>query len=171
MLDRKKFAEAAEKKYKTVKYADTDCQAFVEACAREAGYVFNSRGSNDMYRNYTLRKGLTADYNLTLGDIVWKWRPESSKLPTRYHGDGIGDMYHVGVVTAVGDQITVCHSSNSKENGKKDTFNSLSSLANTWQYAGTLKTTADLADDTDQPIDVSEAIKHLEAALAILKEI
>lgn len=102
-----------------------------------------------MYRNYTVRKGKTASFNPALGDIVFKWRAESSKLPERYRGDGIGDMYHVGIVTQATDgKYVVCHSSNSTDNGKRDVFSSLDALARTWQYAGTLKNTGALEPES-----------------------
>lgn len=120
-----------------------------------------------MYRNYTIRKGKTASFNPALGDIVFKWREESSKLPERYRGDGIGDMYHVGIVTQAADgKYVVCHSSNSKDNGKRDTFSSLDALARTWQYAGTLKNTGALEPETEtndnQLAAIQETVNELE---------
>lgn len=156
MLNRATFAATAQEKVKTVQYKDLDCQAFVEYCAKKAGYTFNARGSNDIYRNYLAAKGLTASFPIAIGDVVFKHRVESSKLPSRYHGDGIGDMYHIGIVTAVAP-YQVCHSANSKDNGKVDNFSSLDALAQTWQYSGTLKET-----ETDVLSLLRQAIKILE---------
>jgi len=141
------FADAAERKYKTVEYKNTDCQAFVEECAKEAGHKFNARGTNDMWRNYMSAKGNTSSFPLTIGDVVFKWREESNKLSERYRGDGNGDIYHIGIVTGL-NPFTVCHSANSKENGKKDTFDSIAALAKTWSKCGTLKNTAALTSSS-----------------------
>lgn len=165
MIDRKLFAETAEQKYKTVKYKECDCQAFVEACAKAAGHYFNARGTNDMWRNYMSSKGSTSSFTLAVGDVVYKWREESSKLPERYRGDGNGDFYHIGIVTNL-NPYTVCHSANSKENGKKDTFTTLDALAKTWSHCGTLKNTSATLDEDK---DIAAAIEHLEAALEILR--
>lgn len=170
MLNRQQFATAAESRWKTVKYATTDCQAFIEVCAKEAGYTFNSRGSNDIWRNYLVSKGDTASYPLTIGDIVFKHRAESSKLPVRYQGDGLGDFYHVGIVTG---NYTVCHSANSKENGKRDVFSSQAELAKVWTHAGTLKNTGTVAADTTSStlgtVDTAAAIEKLEEVISLLK--
>lgn len=172
MLDREKFITAAEGRWKTVKYATTDCQAFVEVCAKEAGYTFNSRGSNDMWRNYLSSKGDCASFPLAAGDIVFKHRAESSKLPSRYQGDGLGDFYHVGIVTAASDSsFVVCHSANGTDNGKRDVFTSQAALAKVWTHAGTLLNTAD-SPATSTTVDDSkeEAIAKLEEAIELLKK-
>lgn len=168
MINRTKFCEAAETRVKTVKYKECDCQAFVEACAKDAGYYFNARGTNDMWRNYMDFKGSTISFPLEVGDVVLKWREESDKLPDRYKGDGEGDFYHIGIVTSLFPTIRVCHSANSKDNGKVDKFNSQEELGKVWQYAGTLKNTA-AADPTNPSL--ATAIGLIEEALSILKKL
>lgn len=164
MIDRNKFATTAESRVQTVKYKELDCQAFVEACAKDAGHYFNARGTNDMWRNYMGMKGSTASFPLEIGDVVFKWREESDKLPQRYKGDGCGDFYHIGIVTETSPTLRVCHSANSKENGKIDKFRSQEELAKVWQYAGTLNNTASSSSS------LADAIKLIEQALAILKQ-
>lgn len=164
MIDRNKFAAAAESRVQTVKYKECDCQAFVEACAKDAGQYFNARGTNDMWRNYMTAKGDTASFPLEAGDVVFKWREESDKLPQRYKGDGCGDFYHIGIVSSVSPTIRICHSANSKENGKIDKFGSQEELAKVWQYAGTLNNTASSSSSLD------DAVKLIEQALGILKQ-
>ena len=68
-------------------------------------------------------------------------------------------MYHIGIVVAA-NPYKVCHSANSRDNGKTDTFSTLADLAKTWQYAGTL---ADAAADS-----TAEAISLLNQAIDIL---
>lgn len=157
------FANAAKQLVKTVIYTQCDCIAFVKKCFSSAGGSCKAVGTNDCWRNYMLAKGKTTAYNIQVGDVVFRWRQESSKLPDKYHGDGIGDIYHIGVVTKVDGGFEVCHSSNSKENGKVDKFNSKAELAAKWKYAGTLKGTGEAAD-------LSQVISLLEQAISLLKE-
>lgn len=168
MINRKTFAAAAERDYKTVKYTETDCQQFIENCAAEAGYKFNSRGTNDMWRNYMDEQGGTAFYPLAIGDVVYKWRAESDKLPSKYRGDGLGDFYHIGIITGI-EPYTVCHSANSKENGKKDTYSTKEQLAAVWTHCGTLKNTA--AENSTEKLSIDAAIVLLEEAKKILEYI
>ena len=166
MINRQKFAEAAENKYKTVKYKETDCQAFIEECAKEAGYKFNARGTNDIWRNYMAAKGYTSAFALAVGDVVFKWRKESNRLPERYRGDNDGDIYHIGIVTGL-NPFTVCHSANSKENGKKETYDTQAALSEFWQLCGTLKNT----DTSTLDENAYKALLENDAALyAYLKE-
>lgn len=72
-------------------------------------------------------------------------------------------MYHIGIVVAT-NPYKVCHSANSRDNGKTDTFSTLADLAKTWQYAGTLKNTADIAANSN----TAEAISLLNQAIDIL---
>ena len=71
-------------------------------------------------------------------------------------------MYHIGIVVAA-NPYKVCHSANSRDNGKTDTFSTLADLAKTWQYAGTLKNTANVAADS-----TAEAISLINQAIDIL---
>lgn len=166
MINRNLFARVAETKYKSVDYKKCDCQAFVETCAKEAGHTFNARGTNDMWRNYMQAKGSTSSFPLAVGDVVFKWREESEKLPARYQGDGNGDFYHIGILTGI-EPYTVCHSANSKENGKKDSFSSLDALAKTWSHCGTLKNTEEEASSNE----AIEAIDNIIADLEKLKKL
>lgn len=168
MIDRIKFAQEAEKKWKTVKYKEVDCQQFVENCAAAAGYKFNARGTNDIWRNWLAAKGDTFSFPLAVGDVLLKWRQESDKLPARYRGDGSGDIYHIGILTSLAP-LTVCHSANSRDNGKRDIFSSLSALSAVWQYAGTLKNTAEAAESA-QKEDAAAAIDDIIAQLESLKD-
>lgn len=168
MINRKTFAAAAERDYKTVEYKKVDCQQFVENCAKEAGHKFNARGTNDMWRNYMSSKGNTSSFPLAIGDVVYKWREESEKLPSKYRGDGNGDFYHIGIITGV-NPYTVCHSANSKENGKKDTYSTQQQLAAKWSHCGTLKNTA--AENSTEKSSINDAIVMLKNAIEILEHI
>ena len=173
-VDRSKFAAAAIQKVKTVIYSQCDCIAFVKQCFAAAGGSLKAIGTNDCYRNYMSNKGLTTSYNIQVGDVVFRWREESDKLPARYRGDGIGDMYHIGVVTKVEGGYEICHSSNSKDNGKVDKFNSKGDMAVKWKYAGTLKGTAATPSPSPAPTptpDVSGIISLLEQAITLLKKL
>ena len=172
MIDRKKMADEAERLWRLVDYNITDCQQFVEDCAKVAGWTFNSRGSNDMYRNYLKAKGLTQTFKLQIGDVVFKWRKESDKLPSQYQGDGIGDMYHVGVVTMAKDnEYVVCHSASEKADGERDVYTSLSKLASAWKYAGTLKNTAELEEEKEDSLTNILKPMTLTTGVAIEKQI
>lgn len=166
MIDRNKFAEYAENNWKTVEYKKVDCQQFVENAAKYAGYTFNARGTNDMWRNYMAAKGNTSSFPLAIGDVVFKWREESNKLPEKYRGDKQGDIYHIGIVTGL-NPYTVCHSANSKENGKRDSFDSIAALSKVWSKCGTLKHTE---SETAKP-DMAEAIELINKALEILENV
>lgn len=168
MINRKLFAETAEKTWKTVKYKEVDCQQFVENCAKAAGYKFNALGTNDIWRHWLAAKGNTASFPLAIGDVVLKWRQESDKLPARYKGDGEGDVYHIGVLTSL-EPYTVCHSANSRQNGKKDTFLSLDELSSVWQLAGTLKNT-EAAQAPAQKEDAAAVLEDVIAQLENLKD-
>lgn len=170
MIDRKKMIEEAERLWRLIDYDITDCQQFVENCAKVAGWTFNSRGSNDMWRNYLKVKGLTQTFKLQVGDLVFKWRKESDKLPEQYRGDGIGDMYHVGIVTAVDkNEYVVCHSASSKADGERDVFTSLTKLASAWKYAGTLKNTEDLKNE-EPPAAENTIVKPMTTATGVTIE-
>lgn len=171
--NRQTFAAKAKEKVKTVIYTSCDCIAFVKQCFSAAGGSCKAIGTNDCWRNYMQSKGKTIDYNIQVGDVVFRWREESSKLPAKYHGDGFGDLYHIGVVTKVGGGYEICHSSNSKDNGKVDIFNSKVDLAAKWMYAGTLKgTAADATAPSPSPSrNLDEAISLLEQAINLLKKI
>jgi len=71
-------------------------------------------------------------------------------------------------VTSLFPTVRVCHSANSKDNGKIDVFDNQKELAKVWQYAGTLKNTA-AADPTNHSL--ATAIGLIEEALNILKKL
>jgi len=71
----------------------------------------------------------------------------------------------------VGGGYEICHSSNSKDNGKVDTFNSKADLAAKWMYAGTLKGTAADAPAPSPSRNLDEAISLLEQAINLLKKL
>ena len=53
-------------------------------------------------------------------------------------------MYHIGILTNVKPYV-VCHSANSRDNGKIDTFDSQADLADVWVYCGTLKNSSTIS--------------------------
>ena len=171
--DRSKFAAAAKQLVKTVIYKQCDCIAFVKKCFTNAGGSCKAIGTNDCWRNYMASKGKTTEYPIQVGDVVFRWREESEKLPSKYHGDGIGDIFHIGVVTSTSGGYEVCHSSNSVDNGRCDKYNSRADLAARYKYAGTLKGTANVVA-TNPPAatnNVKEIISLLEKAITLLKKL
>lgn len=58
-------------------------------------------GSNTIYRKHCAATGAIASaLDLSVGMAVFKNRRDG-KEPAQYHGDGIGNMYHIGCVTGV----------------------------------------------------------------------
>ena len=169
--DRSKFAAAAKELVKTVIYKQCDCIAFVKKCFATAGGSCKAVGTNDCWRNYMASKGKTTEYPIQVGDVVFRWREESDKLPAKYRGDGIGDIFHIAVVTSITSGYEICHSSNSTDNGRCDRYNSRADLAARYQYAGTLKGTADVAPTPTPTADVKQIISLLEYALTLLKKL
>lgn len=76
-----------------------DCSgAFVYAMNRHGMSIYH--GSNTIWRAYLTEKG-AIDGEPPLGAAVFKNRA-SGREPEKYRGDGIGDMYHIGLYAGDG---------------------------------------------------------------------
>ena len=76
-----------------------DCSgAFVYAMNRHGLSIYH--GSNTIWRAYLTEKG-AIDGEPPLGAAVFKNRA-SGREPEKYRGDGIGDMYHIGLYAGDG---------------------------------------------------------------------
>lgn len=77
-----------------------DCSgAFVRAYRAQGASIYH--GSNTIYREYcgaVRRIGGVSD--LMIGVAVFKHRTDGGE-PSKYQSDGIGNMYHIGLVTSV----------------------------------------------------------------------
>lgn len=102
-------------KYIGTPYSRMDCQAFWEACLKDAGVRLNLAGSNAWYRRMSWT-GTPEECKKQFGSIprgaclfILK---ADGKEPARYQGDGIGNASHIGVYTGRGKGAL--HSSSSK---------------------------------------------------------
>ncbi|MDR3051794.1 MAG: SH3 domain-containing protein [Oscillospiraceae bacterium] len=101
-------------------------------------------GSNTIFRKHCSQTGrVTGDGDLCVGMAVFKHRADGGE-PSQYHGDGIGNLYHIGCVTAV-NPLRIIHATTPV--AKLDT----SSKA--WTHWG-LMTEVDYAQDApaDAPV-------------------
>lgn len=102
-------------KYIGTPYTRMDCQAFWEACLKDAGVRLNLAGSNAWYRRMSWT-GTPEECKRLFGGIpkgaalfILK---QDGKEPARYQGDGIGNASHIGIYTGRGKGAL--HSSSSK---------------------------------------------------------
>lgn len=84
-----------------------DCSgAFVRAFARQGEEI--AHGSNSIYRKHCAQTGkIEAEENLAPGMAVFKHRADGGE-PAHYGQDGLGNFYHIGLVTAV-DPLRIVH--------------------------------------------------------------
>ena len=84
-----------------ISYANEDCKGFVQRCIALLGGSLKTTGTNDIVRNHNAWLGTLsnakAEGKLIPGVCLLMWREESEKLPAKYHGDGFGDFYHIGI--------------------------------------------------------------------------
>ena len=108
MINGKDLAEAGFR-YLGVSYSQMDCQAFVEQCLRDCGLEKNLAGSNAWFRE-VYHNGVV----LTPEECVREFGcvPAGAFLfilaqdggePAKYHGDGLGNGSHIGIVTGRGE--------------------------------------------------------------------
>lgn len=103
----------AAPKYLGTAYSKLDCQAFVEACMRDAGDGKNLAGSNAWYRE-CIRTGWVGTPEecrnrfgcIPKGAFLFILKASGNE-PERYKGDGIGNASHIGLYTdETGDEMT-----------------------------------------------------------------
>ena len=91
-------------KYLGTPYSEMDCQAFVEACLRDAGINLYLAGSNSWYRKMDWT-GTPEECKALFGRI-----PQGAFLfilesdgnePAKYKKDGIGNASHIGIYTGL----------------------------------------------------------------------
>lgn len=77
-----------------------DCSgAFVRAYGLQGARIYH--GSNTIYRQHCSAVGeIASTAGLLPGMAVFKCRADGNE-PTKYYSDGIGNMYHIGLVTSV----------------------------------------------------------------------
>lgn len=105
-------------KYLGTAYSKLDCQAFVEACMRDAGEGKNLAGSNAWYRE-CIRNGWVGTPEecrnrfgcIPKGAFLFILKASGNE-PERYKGDGIGNASHIGLYTGetgkeMADQATI----------------------------------------------------------------
>lgn len=118
MVDGKKLGEVGFG-YIGTPYDEMDCQAFIEKCLKDCGNSTNLPGSNAWYRE-CIRNGWTgtpeeckAEFGtVPKGAFVFILKDVSDSTPAKYRDDGIGDAYHIGIVT--NKDKGAIHSSKSK---------------------------------------------------------
>ena len=95
----------AAPKYMGTPYSKIDCQAFVEACLKDAGNSTNLAGSNAWYRE-CMKHGWVGTPEecikkygvIPKGAFLFILKPSGNE-PERYKGDGIGNASHIGLYT------------------------------------------------------------------------
>jgi len=106
-------------KYLGRSYEEMDCQAFVEKCMADVGYLRDLGGSNSWYRE-CLKNGWTGTPeectkefgSVPKGALLFILEPVSASTPAKFRNDGIGDATHMGIVT--GRNEGAIHSSSSR---------------------------------------------------------
>lgn len=106
-----------------------DCSgAFVRAFRQQGASIYH--GSNTIFRQYCTATGKIENVNqLVVGMAVFKHRADNNE-PSKYHGDGFGNLYHIGFVISI-SPLRIIHATSPK--AKVDTV-----LGN-WGYYGFLK--------------------------------
>ena len=95
----------AAPKYLGTPYSRLDCQAFVEACLKDAGDRTNLAGSNAWYRE-CMRHGWVGSPDeckqrfgaIPKGAFLFILKASGNE-PEKYKGDGIGNASHIGLYT------------------------------------------------------------------------
>lgn len=76
-----------------------DCSgAFVRAFRLQGAGIYH--GSNTIYRHHCRQVGTINSVALMPGMAVFKCRIDNNE-PAKFRGDGVGNMYHIGLITGV----------------------------------------------------------------------
>jgi cell wall-associated NlpC family hydrolase len=106
MILAKQLCEAAKNdSLLGIPYSKLDCQAFVERCFADAGWFFDSRGSNDMWRNYVCTRTPLASGILDEvppGAAVFTIKQDGGEVERGYD-DNMGNAAHVGLYVGDGE--------------------------------------------------------------------
>ena len=91
-------------KYLGTPYSEMDCQAFVEACLRDAGIDVDLAGSNAWYRlmdwTGTPEECMALFGCIPKGAFLYILEFDGNE-PDKYKADGIGNASHIGVYTGL----------------------------------------------------------------------
>lgn len=95
-------------KYLGVPYSTMDCQKFWERVLRDCGINKDLGGSNSWYR-YIMQHGWCGTPEeckekygcIPQGATLFIWAPVDDKTPEQFRHDGIGDLKHMGIYTAM----------------------------------------------------------------------
>ena len=113
-VDALSFSFAGDK-YLGRSYDEMDCQKFVEKCMADCGLRMDLAGSNAWYREMTWT-GSPEECVRTFGQIpkgaLLYILEQDGREPAKYHGDGIGNASHIGIV--IERHEGAIHSSKSK---------------------------------------------------------
>ena len=108
MIDGKNIG-AAGFKYLGTSYSTMDCQAFVERCLADSGWKIDLAGSNAWYRKCvtegwvgTPEEAVKLFGKTPVGAFLFI-HANDGKEPAKYHGDGLGNASHIGIVTGTGE--------------------------------------------------------------------
>lgn len=126
-----------------------DCSgAFVRGYRQQGQSIYH--GSNTIFRQYCSQTGAIGNGTLLPGMAVFKQRSDG-KEPSRYRGDGIGNLYHMGLVCSV-NPLQIIHATTPK--AKMDT-----KIGN-WSHWGRLSA-IDYTGETQEPQAPGEAYPTL----------
>lgn len=122
------FAQVADDvKYNRYKYADLDCQGFVEkvlydsGCRKPGGSAYNWRGSNSMWRSALSWRGTIAEAVEKFGTLpagAWAFIVvNDGGEKDRGYYDGEGNASHVGIYVGGGQVRDSTRSTKTKRDG------------------------------------------------------
>lgn len=128
MVSNIRFTEQAKSsKYDNLKYADCDCQAFVEKVLYDSGVhklsgaAYNWKGSNDMWRNALSWRGSIEDCKAVYGKIpdgAWVFiLAYDGGEKDRGYNDGEGNAKHVGIYVGADTVRDSTRSTKTKRDG------------------------------------------------------
>ena len=121
-------------------YSEMECQEFVERCLADCGIKKNLPGSNAWYRE-VMKNGWVGTPEecvkkfgaVPLGAFLFILE-QDGKEPEKYHGDGVGNASHIGLVTGQGKGAI--HSSSSKGQVCESEFHNKTIKNGGWNRVG-----------------------------------
>ena len=105
-----------------------DCSGAFVWAFRQFGQSI-AHGSNTIAREHIVG-GLTLACNAKPGWAVFKRREANDNMPAKYRNDGLGDLYHIGLLAADGKHVL---------NAKGTSYGFCSDTLDAWPYAARLK--------------------------------
>jgi len=141
-------------KYLGRSYEEMDCQKFVERCLKDCGNNTDLAGSNAWYRK-VMNEGWVgtpeeckAKYGSVPKGAFLFILEHDGKEPSKYHGDGIGNASHIGIVTGQGQGAI--HSSKSRGGVCESKFQG-KSISGGWNRVGLWTNAVDYSGVTPGP--------------------